>query len=985
MSSSRTEEDLIQEVLIIEGQNRLYDDNDFLPVKQSLYYSEISTPDYDESVPYLVWCRPNQIYKQPSYFAENLPDYPYCVTQGTLPDETFIGVLMAVATYPTHKQDLISNIFASNPDDVNKFGVYTCRFYVEGAWVDVITDSSIPCTRDPDSGEFTPTYSTSANENELWICLAEKAYAKAVGNYEALQKVRIRESLMHLTGGSVQQAYIQNDKEFPVENFSCPKLWGLINRSIRQDTMILVEPIEVNNDDLAGFAEGKEGTTNESTATETGLGGSISDANFGGEAEHSFQQGRLYSIILTRIIDGSEVVLMHDPWSQPGEQAWKGDWSIGSSKWDVNNGEYLDEVEMDETIPWKREYPAGYFWIPLKSLRKYFNSMHLNKLFPKEKFSFYCISGEWHKAEAGGPMNSVRDKNIVKREARHSHSEAIHQNSAAVVVDGDCHWFNNPQFRIKTNKKSSQVAGSGSTIVYISLVPVSGGADGSAGLIASLTVTSMPLSTETPDRVWDVGTSDVVAVDKVDGYGHSKGQEVSIWALKLEDDKVYHVIPSTHKRNQDGSFIVRLFSTHSDLIVDSLDKVITQCFTGDWRRVGDLDTTGGPPMIAAERSGAGGGVQPIDANGAVIQPGTKARDIERADGLVENSKWCQNPQYHLEMIDSYAKDYIHLKIILRRTDKAQEGQGRRNQQSMIGNIADLKAEMTVGLSICKADCLEDLTPTKQVKKGPRQNALGQFIAAKPSSLKKRPGYIEESSASTSAGAGTGSSSSNNKTILRKSSLNNPVSYHIQSSFSHKSESTIYYPRLPRSWVGNGLIITPSLSEKGVKGSYELEINCSEPLRIKQLPDAFNRTIAGEWRDNECGGNHLSQLWKKNPRYVLKFRNSNKGNAPSRTRIVLTRHGEKWKTLAKKDTVGCMIGFYIFINDKIDGGAGEQRLIYESPFAPDDTFATPADFTLEALGDKEEYIIMPTTFSEDKKGAFILSLASDYEYTIVKEK
>eukprot|EP00605_Chrysophyceae_sp_TOSAG23-4_P001308 GSChrysophyteH1.ASY1.ANO1.1422.1 assembled CDS len=947
----RTDEDRIQEVLIIEGQNRQYEDTDFLGVKQSLYADEASLPAYDQGISYIVWCRPTQIYKSPSYFSELAPDYPYCVTQGTLPDETFIGVLMAVATFLRH--DLLQNVFSSRPEDFLKFGVYTCRFYVEGSWVDVITDTNIPCLRDPETGEFTPAYSTSSNENELWICLAEKAYAKAVGTYEALQKAQAREILMHLTGGSVQQLYFNDDNAFPVENTACPKLWGLLNRSIRNDTMILVEPCAAETD---GASEGKD-SENATGSMGTGL---VSEDN-------AFLPGRLYSVLDTRIIDGCEVVLLHDPWTQPGEQSWFGDWSVGSSRWDANNGEYQEEVENDPKIPWKRDSPSGYFWMPLSAFRKHFNSAHLCKLFPEDDFTFFCMPGDWHRAEAGGPVHSVRDKMLVKRDAHDSQREAIHQNSAAIVVDGDAHWFNNPQYQMTTTNTDLRRP----TTVYISLVPISTDiGDHGHGILPTFTVTSMPKAPETSTRVWDIGNCDVVTTDKVDGNGRAKGQEVSVWALKLDADKVYHILPSTMRRGQEGSFIVRLYSNDPDIVVEALEKCITQTFCGEWRRVGDLDSTGGPPYISQDKSGPTGAVidplapPPVDAS-------------PNSTVLVENSKWCQNPQYHLEIIDPYAKDDIHLKVIVRRTDSGAQAAGRRNQQSMIGNIAEIKAEMTVGMTIAKAIALEDLTPTKQVKKGPRQNALGQFIAAKPSSLKKRPGAVEENL--------NLSSSSESKTIMRKASLSSPVCYSVKSSFSHKSESVIYYPRLPRSWVGNGLIIIPSLSEKGVKGSYELEINCSEPVRVRQLPDAVARTIAGEWRDNECGGNHLGPSWKRNPKYALKFRNINKGNAPARMRFTLFKHGEKWKSMSKKDTVGCMIGFYIFILDKTDGGAGDLRLLYETAFVPDDNVSTGPDFTLEPLGDKEEYIIMPTTFHEDKKGAFVLSITSDYEFTCTKEK
>ncbi len=153
------------------------------------------------------------------------------------------------------------------------------------------------------------------------------------------------------------------------------------------------------------------------------------------------------------------------------------------------------------------------------------------------------------------------------------------------------------------------------------------------------------------------------------------------------------------------------------------------------------------------------------------------------------------------------------------------------------------------------------------------------------------------------------------------------------------------------------------------------------MSIKQLPDSYSRSVAGEWINGACGGNHLNASWKLNPKYALKFRESNLGAPPVRSRIVLSRHGEAWNK-RKKDTIGCMIGFYIFIVNEKEGG--EMRQVYESIFAPDETVFTPADFTFEQLGPDEEYVIMPTTFLEDKKGAFILSITTDSEYTLIKK-
>ena len=74
--------------------------------------------------------------------------------------------------------------------------------------------------------------------------------------------------------------------------------------------------------------------------------------------------------------------------------------------WDVNDGETQDEVDNDPTIPWKKDSPQGFFWMPFDKFKTYFNNTYLCKLFPNEKFQFYCMSGDWHYVEAGGPPNT---------------------------------------------------------------------------------------------------------------------------------------------------------------------------------------------------------------------------------------------------------------------------------------------------------------------------------------------------------------------------------------------------------------------------------------------------------------------------------------------------------------------------------------------------------------------------------------------------
>lgn len=50
MDDYRTDEDRIIESLVVEGKDALYEDIDFLPLRQSLYNVENVVPDYDDEV-----------------------------------------------------------------------------------------------------------------------------------------------------------------------------------------------------------------------------------------------------------------------------------------------------------------------------------------------------------------------------------------------------------------------------------------------------------------------------------------------------------------------------------------------------------------------------------------------------------------------------------------------------------------------------------------------------------------------------------------------------------------------------------------------------------------------------------------------------------------------------------------------------------------------------------------------------------------------
>lgn len=937
------------------------------------------------------WCRPNEIHESPVYFDQ----YSTSVAchQGTLSDEIFLGTLMAISVYS--KYDLIENIFASRPTDFLKYGVYTCRFYVNGEWVEVITDTMLPCTRNNRTSEMTPVYGRSHLPNEIWISLVEKAFAKAMGSYEAISHLKIQKALLHLTGGSVQHYQLRDDVS-RLDAVNDQYAWSEFKARLLKDGIILLLPEEkkVDVDGEAAVGGGGHGFLPPQGDSPAPAENKI-HPNRDTHKEDYFIPNRVYSVILTKDIGGYELVLMHCPWSHPS-YLWSGEWSDSSSDWE-QYPELLVEIERDPNIPWRRRQPNGYFWISFRQLIKFFNKMYVCLIFPNDKFNFYCIRGECRGRQAGGPLQTVRDRETVLKEANKSRTIAVQKATAAVVVDGDAAWFNNPQYRLNVtpphglsnhahshhhSHQGAQAGGATSVMAYISIIPLGNGDDGDAEQ-AQMAVTILsspktsPSSLHVPIHLWDVSQFEVVAVDKFEnGPILARGQETSIWAIELDSHHYYHIVPNTSRRGREGDFILRVF-TSRPVYMETIPPMHVITTAGEWKRVGDLDTTGGPPFLLAN------GGQEHGANGGKHHQHHK-----------DNAKWCQNPQYHLQVANPYGKDELYLKIVLRKHDaksvSGASGKGGGGGSTGAGSKAsaasaaamaadEKKNNAMVGLIICKAEALDE-SVSKSKKKAPRQNKLGEPIPNKASSLKKRREDDLSGNANTSPIQPPSGSSLVPKTVLRKLSVD-PEAYHVMSTFCSKTETTIFYPKLPRSWMPDGLLLVPCLSEKGVKGHYDLEVYSSDDVLLTALPETYSRSISGEWTESTAGGCHLyPTTWKKNPKFQLRFHNPVHTDAPARLRITIAKLGAQWKSLSKKDTVGCMIGFYVFLTR-----GTEQIQMFESTFVPDEENSTDSSFSLPQLSHGESYTLMPTTFADGKHGAFVISILSEYEFHIAKEK
>ena len=150
------------------------------------------------------WLRLNQISQK------KRPEFIDCgastndVIQGALGDCWFIGALSVLATEdafirgsfdPEKNTDdeinnneakgMTSGVYPPMFHYLRKYGMYVFRFFKNYRWRYVIVDDRLPCYK-KNYGEPEIVFGKCRSQNEFWVPLIEKAYAKIHQCYEAL-------------------------------------------------------------------------------------------------------------------------------------------------------------------------------------------------------------------------------------------------------------------------------------------------------------------------------------------------------------------------------------------------------------------------------------------------------------------------------------------------------------------------------------------------------------------------------------------------------------------------------------------------------------------------------------------------------------------------------------------------------------------------------------------------------------------------------
>ncbi len=151
---------------------------------------------------------------------------PNVPTQNNLGDCWLLAPLAALAA---RRPDRLKRLFDATTSADLAAGRATLRLYRHGEWTPVTVDTLLPC--DPSSGA--PLYCSSAG----WAALVEKAYAKLLGSYAALDGGRSEEALVELTGGLCERRSLKANAGKP--SLKPSELATLVQRWLADGHLVL--------------------------------------------------------------------------------------------------------------------------------------------------------------------------------------------------------------------------------------------------------------------------------------------------------------------------------------------------------------------------------------------------------------------------------------------------------------------------------------------------------------------------------------------------------------------------------------------------------------------------------------------------------------------------------------------------------------------------------------------------------------------------
>jgi calpain-15 len=212
--------------------------------------------------------------------------------------------------------------------ELHPLGRYTVRLWDAPAkvWREVTVSDEVPCARDTGKPLF-----TQPKGNELWVLILEKAFAKFIGTYAALEGGHALFALEALTGDHVMKFFSEDGgalwRRYNLTHFSTPGAAPAAPAAPAARKKIGLSRTEEAHSHGDAFA-----ILRTYAARRSVIGaGSGRGADTKAGAKRGIVQGHCYAVL--RVVDtsGLRLLQLRNPW---GSFEWTGPWSDNAPEWD---------------------------------------------------------------------------------------------------------------------------------------------------------------------------------------------------------------------------------------------------------------------------------------------------------------------------------------------------------------------------------------------------------------------------------------------------------------------------------------------------------------------------------------------------------------------------------------------------------------------------------------------------------------------------